>query len=223
LIFILSQTARSALSIRQITARRRKIFLRIFARLTQNIKMKRLTVSLIFFGLILTAAFLSFSQDSRTSPAMKNPRLVVKKEKRELQFYDDGELIKTYKIALGFAPEGDKETQGDGKTPEGVFYVFTKNPKSRFHLSLGLSYPNIEDARRGLQQKIITKAHHDKIVEAINAKRMPPQNTALGGEIYIHGGGKAEDWSWGCIALEDEEIRELFETIPVGTEVEILP
>ena len=154
---------------------------------------------------------------------MKNPRLVVKKEKRELQFYDDGELIKTYKIALGFAPEGDKETQGDGKTPEGVFYVFTKNPKSRFHLSLGLSYPNIEDARRGLQQKIITKAHHDKIVEAINAKQMPPQNTALGGEIYIHGGGRTKDWTWGCVALENEEIQELFDAIPVGTDVEILP
>jgi len=195
----------------------------IFIFLAQNMKMKRLTVSLIFFGLILTAAFISFSQDSQTLPAMKNPRLVVKKEKRELQFYDDGKLIKIYKIALGFAPAGDKKTEGDGKTPEGVFYVFTKNPNSRFHLSLGLSYPNIEDARRGLQQKIITQAQHDAIIAAINAKLMPLQNTALGGEIYIHGGGRAKDWTWGCVAVEDEEIQELFEAIPVGTEVEILP
>lgn len=186
-------------------------------------KMKRLTVSLIFFGLILTAAFIGFSQNSETLPAMKNPRLVVKKEKRELQFYDDGNLIKIYKIALGFDAKGDKETEGDGKTPEGVFYVFTKNPNSRFHLSLGLSYPNIEDARRGLRQKIITQSQHDAIVAAINAKLMPPQNTALGGEIYIHGGGRAKDWTWGCVALEDEEIQELFKAIPVGTEVEILP
>ena len=191
--------------------------------LAQNMKMKRLTVSLIFFGLVLTVAFIGFSQDNRALPPMKKPSLVVVKEKRELKFYDDGKLIKTYKIALGFAPEGDKATEGDGKTPEGVFYVFTKNPKSRFHLSLGLSYPNIEDARRGLREKIITQKQHDEIVAAVNAKLMPPQNTALGGEIYIHGGGKAEDWTWGCIALEDEEIRELFETIPVGTEVEILP
>jgi len=200
-----------------------KIFLRIFTLLTQNIKMKRLTVSLIFFGLILTAAFISFSQDNETTPAMKNPRLVVVKQKRELQFYDDGKLIKTYKIALGFAPRGDKKTEGDGKTPEGVFYVFTKNPNSRFHLSLGLSYPGIKDAERGLRQKIITREEHDEIIAAINAKLMPPQNTALGGEIYIHGGGKAKDWTWGCVAVEDEEIQELFEKIPVGTEVEILP
>lgn len=197
--------------------------MRIFNGLLHHIKMKRLTVSLIFFGLILTAAFISFSQNSQTLPAMKKPRLIVRKEKRELQFFDAGKLVKTYKIALGFAPEGDKEIEGDGKTPEGVFYVFTKNPKSRFHLSLGLSYPNIEAAQRGLRQGIITRKEHDEIVKAINAKLMPPQNTALGGEIYLHGGGKAKDWTWGCVAVENEEIQELFETIPVGTEVEILP
>ena len=154
---------------------------------------------------------------------MKNPRLVVRKEKRQLEFYDDGKLIKTYKVALGFAPAGDKRIEGDGKTPEGKFYVFTKNPESRFHLSLGLSYPNIEAAKRGLRDKIITPAQYVEIVEAVGSKQMPPQKTALGGEIYIHGGGNSKDWTEGCVALENEEIEELFKVISVGTEVEILP
>ena len=164
-----------------------------------------------------------FAQTREALPPMKNPQLVIKKERRELQLFDGEKLIKTYKIALGFAPVGDKNKQGDGKTPEGEFYIFTKNPQSKFYLSLGLSYPNIEDAKRGLKQKIITRKQHDAIVKAINAGVAPPQNTALGGEIYIHGGGNSDDWTWGCAALRDEEIKEVFEVIPIGARVRILP
>lgn len=173
--------------------------------------------------LFLTASSVGFSQSSDALPKLKKPRLVVKKEKRELELFDNGKLIKTYKIALGFSPEGDKSKEGDGKTPEGKFYVFTKNPNSQFHLSLGLSYPGIDDAKRGLKDKTITQEQHDEIVAAIKEKRMPLQKTALGGEIYIHGGGNSEDWTFGCVALQNEEITELFNVIPVGTEVEILP
>ena len=83
-------------------------------------------------------------------------------------------LIKTYKIALGFEPTGDKEIEGDGKTPEGDFYIFTKNSESKFYLSLGVSYPNIEDAKRGLENELITQEEHDAILKAINEKKMPP-------------------------------------------------
>jgi murein L,D-transpeptidase YafK len=156
-------------------------------------------------------------------PPLKNPQIVVKKKERKLHIYDGDKLIRTYNIALGFAPEGDKEREGDGKTPEGEFYIFTKNPKSSFYLSLGISYPSIDDAKRGLEQKIITQKEHDQIVNAIKQKKMPPQYTALGGEIYIHAGGSATDWTLGCIALTREEIKEIFDAIPVGAKVTILP
>jgi murein L,D-transpeptidase YafK len=156
-------------------------------------------------------------------PKIESPRIVIKKSQRKLEFFDGEKLIKTYKIALGFAPVGDKEKQGDGKTPEGDFYIFTKNDKSKFYLSLGVSYPNIEDAARGLKAKLITKAENDKIVQAIKNNKMPLQNTKLGGEIYLHGGGVSENWTRGCVALKNEEIKEIFDAIPVGTRVKIQP
>jgi murein L,D-transpeptidase YafK len=156
-------------------------------------------------------------------PKIESPRIVIKKSQRKLELFDGEKLIKTYKIALGFAPVGDKEKQGDGKTPEGDFYIFTKNDKSKFYLSLGVSYPNIEDAARGLKAKLITKAENDKIVQAIKNNKMPLQNTKLGGEIYLHGGGVSENWTRGCVALKNEEIKEIFDAIPVGTRVKIQP
>ena len=161
--------------------------------------------------------------ESESLPEIENPVVVVKKSQRKLELFDGEKLIKTYKIALGFAPVGDKEKQGDGKTPEGEFYIFTKNDKSKFCLSLGISYPNAEDAARGLEAKLITKTEHDKIVRAVKNKKMPLQNTKLGGEIYFHGGGTSGDWTWGCVALKNEEIKELFDALPVGKRVRIEP
>lgn len=156
---------------------------------------------------------------------MENPRIVIKKNERLLSICDGDALVREYKIVLGFSPAGDKETRGDGKTPEGEFYVCAKNPASKFYLSLGLSYPNVEAANRGLREKTISLEEYNAIVKAIDEKRMPPQTTALGGEIYIHGGGAAAagDWTEGCVALENEEIKELFDAIPVGAPVVILP
>ena len=140
-----------------------------------------------------------------------------------MKIFDGVTLVREYKIVLGASPTSDKKTEGDGKTPEGEFYVSAKNPKSKFYLSLGLSYPNIEAARRGLREKIISREEHDAIVRAIDEKQTPPQTTALGGEIYIHGGGTKNDWTQGCVALKNEEMKEVFDAIPVGTAVEILP
>ncbi len=154
---------------------------------------------------------------------LENPRLVVKKHERKLHIFNGENLIKTYKIVLGVNPEGDKSEEGDGKTPEGEFYVFAKNDQSKFYLSLGLSYPNIEDAKRGLQKNLISQDEHDAIIKAVNEKQMPLQDTKLGGEIYIHGGGTSTDWTAGCVALKNEEMKELFEAIPIGTAVQIMP
>ena len=150
-----------------------------------------------------------------------NPRIVVLKSKRELKLYSDGSLVRTYKVGLGLNPVDDKKRQGDRATPEGEFYIFTKNNKSAYYLSLGLSYPNIEDAERGLRDGLISRTQHDAIVKAIRRKTAPPQNTELGGDIYIHGNGASSDWTWGCVALENEDIRELFDAVGVGTPVTI--
>ena len=162
-----------------------------------------------------------FSSESEGLPKIENPLLVVSKSERKLELFDGEKPIKTYRIALGFAPVGDKEKQGDGKTPEGEFYIFTKNPKSNYYLSLGVSYPSVDDAERGLREKIISKKQHDAIIKAINERKTPLQNTRLGGEIYIHGNGAATDWTLGCVALDNADMKELFEAIPIGTNVKI--
>ncbi len=152
-------------------------------------------------------------------PPLENSRLVIKKSARQLLVFDGENLVKTYKIALGSNAFDNKQTEGDHKTPEGHFYLAVKNPKSKFHRSLGLSYPNAEDARRGLRDELITQEEHDEIVLAIRENRLPPQNTALGGEIYIHGGGTEKDWTRGCIALENDDAEELFNVLPHGISV----
>ena len=150
-----------------------------------------------------------------------SPRIVVKKAERKLLLYSAGKLVRTYHVGLGLSPVGDKVREGDRRTPEGDFYIFTKNDKSAFYLSLGVSYPNATHAARGLRDGLITGAQYKSIISALNAKQAPPQNTKLGGEIYIHGNGASRDWTWGCVALENDDVRELFNAVPVGTPVRI--
>ncbi len=153
--------------------------------------------------------------------------VLVKKAERQLYVYrvENGQrqLFKRYVIALGYNPAGHKQRQGDGATPEGDYYLTHKNPKSNYYLSLGVSYPNSRDAAAGLQAGLITKAQHDAIVAALRAQAKPPQNTKLGGDIFIHGGGTGNDWTLGCVALENAAIKELFELLPVKTPVQIVP
>jgi murein L,D-transpeptidase YafK len=152
-----------------------------------------------------------------------NPTIVVRKAARQLTLFSGGEAVRTYRVVLGFEPEGDKVRQGDGRTPEGTFYVCVKNDKSNFYLSLGLTYPDAEDAARGLRDGLITRKQHDRIVRAVKRKVTPPWDTALGGEIFIHGGGTGSDWTAGCVALENAHIKELFDSVPMGTTVRIEP
>ena len=172
---------------------------------------------------VLACASGALPQRAALKLPLKNPRIVVFKSKRQLQLYSDGALVRTYKVGLGLNPVPDKVREGDRATPEGDFYVFTRNDKSAFYLSLGISYPNIEDAKRGLRDGLISRVQHDAIVKASKRKGMPPQNTALGGQIYIHGNGASRDWTWGCVALENEDVKELFAAVPVGTAVTIKP
>lgn len=160
--------------------------------------------------------------DNKPLTTLAEPSIVIRKSARKLEIFDGEKLVKTYTMVLGFSTKGDKEIEGDGRTPEGEFYVFTKNPESRFHLSLGLSYPSKDDAKRGLAAGLISKEEYAEILKAINEGGMPPQKTKLGGEIYIHGGGTDSDWTDGCVALKNEEIGEIFSMVPVGTKVKIL-
>jgi murein L,D-transpeptidase YafK len=164
----------------------------------------------------LCVPLLSFQQ-------LQKPRIVIYKKDRKLELYSDTTLIKTYRVGLGFSPVADKVREGDGATPEGDFYIFVKNSKSAYYLSLGVSYPNEEDAARGLRDGLITKAEHDAIVAAIRRQVAPPQYTKLGGLIYIHGHGAQSDWTWGCVALENDDMKELYDAVSVGTPVTIKP
>jgi murein L,D-transpeptidase YafK len=154
---------------------------------------------------------------------LREPKLVVSKSARRVELYAGGRVVRVYRAGLGQRPEGDKERQGDLRTPLGEFYVCVKNARSSFYLSLGLSYPNREHAARGLRDKLITRAEHDRIVRALERRQRPPWDTALGGEIFIHGGGSASDWTFGCVALDDPDVKELFDSVPLGTPVVINP
>ncbi|MEP6706758.1 MAG: L,D-transpeptidase [Pyrinomonadaceae bacterium] len=166
---------------------------------------------------------LFFQHTSPLKLPLSNPTIVVKKGRRELLLFSDGKLVRTYHIALGLSPTGDKVRQGDRRTPEGSFYIFAKNAKSAFYLSLGLSYPNAEHAALGLRDGLITRPQYNQILNALKRKLTPPQNTVLGGDIYIHGNGAQSDWTWGCVALENEAIRELYQAVQVRTPVVIEP
>jgi tetratricopeptide (TPR) repeat protein len=143
----------------------------------------------------------------RTEPADK---ILIEKKERRLTLLSRGEVLKTYKIALGGNPIGPKERQGDNKTPEGTYIIDSRNKDSRYHLSLRISYPNEKDKKR--------------------AKEL---GASPGGDIMIHGikngfswvgDSHAEvDWTKGCIAVTDEEIEEIDKLAPNGTIVEIRP
>ncbi len=157
--------------------------------------------------------------NQRIRGPLKNAKIIINKTKRRLYLLSENRVVRVYPISLGFDPVNDKEMQGDGRTPEGRFYVCTKNARSKYHLSLGISYPTLEDAERGLRQGLITRQEYEKIVWAIRNGKRPPWSTRLGGAICIHGGGVAWNWTKGCIALNNRDIEELFKIVPTGTPV----
>lgn len=155
--------------------------------------------------------------------AITKPEIYVYKSQRRLMLVQDGVLVRDYQVGLGFRDVGDKTIRGDGRTPEGEYFVCVRNPNSRFYKSLGLNYPLPKHAEMALAKGDIGLQEFRLIVDAYESKSKPPQNTALGGEIFIHGGGATDDWTLGCVALSDRAIDELFEVVPIGTPVHIFP
>ena len=131
--------------------------------------------------------------------------VVVNKADRRMMLLHHHHVLENYKIRLGFAPVGHKEIEGDGKTPEGIYLVDRRNPNSRFHLSLGISYPNERDRER--------------------AEEM---GKSPGGDIFIHGQKNPfkkdkDDWTWGCIAVKNREIEDIYAMVADGTPIQINP
>jgi murein L,D-transpeptidase YafK len=155
----------------------------------------------------------------------REQRLVIEKAARTLHLYVGTCLDRSYPVALGRNWAADKAVEGDQATPVGEFYICCKNPGSKFFLSMCLSYPNAEDAERGVKAGLIGPEERGDILTALREMRLPPQHTRLGGEIYIHGqdpsarAGAPKDWTRGCIALENGAMRHLYERIALGTPV----
>lgn len=160
-------------------------------------------------ALALTAGFLAAGAvpaRAAYAPAAA-PRanvVVVSKRNRVLELRSGDQLLKRYRVHLGFQPVGQKVMSGDGRTPEGQYFIDRRNPRSDFYLSLGISYPNAVDVARA------------------RALGVQP-----GGDIMIHGGPRRvvdrakDDWTAGCIAVTDQEIEEIWSMVPTGTPVVI--
>jgi murein L,D-transpeptidase YafK len=169
-------------------------------------KIIRLTISLIFLG--LTVYY--FYPEHKLPADIQIDILVVYKSQRKLLAYSNGQHVKTYKIAIGRQPVGDKEFEGDKKTPEGLYFINDKNPNSGYHKNLGISYPDKDDVE--------------------NAKLL---GKTTGGDVKIHGLrnkigfiGKFHrwyNWTLGCIAVTNEEINELYNAVQIGTQIDIKP
>lgn len=153
-------------------------------------------------GLLGGAAFSA----SLATPALAHrvpeiTQILVKKERRKLYLLHGRKAVLTYDIDLGFNPIGHKRKQGDGRTPEGLYRIDRRNPRSRYHLSLGIDYPRPRDRAWA------------------RARGLDP-----GGDIFIHGeaGHKdGPDWTAGCVAVPDPEIEEIYDLIPLGMPVMI--
>lgn len=137
-------------------------------------------------------------------------QIVVEKQRRRLTVYNDTEIVFSCRVGLGREPVGSKQTEGDGRTPEGRYRICLIKPAGKYGRSLGLSYPAVEDGETAVQEGRIDSATMEAIRLAHAQNRRPPWGSPLGGEIYIHEGGSERDWTQGCIALDAQDMDVLF-------------
>ena len=179
---------------------------------------------MIFF-IFMYAILLSSSASSSTPYVIK----VDKSDSTLLVETNRGETIKTFSVATGRGGIGDKKKIGDKKTPVGTYYVTGFNEKSKFDYFIRINYPNLKDAYYGYKSRKINRDEFKNIFNAIRNGKQPPQNTKLGGAIGIHGIGNETrkkllihrniDWTEGCVALRNFEVRELKPFVSIGTKV----
>lgn len=164
----------------------------------------RAVLTVLVVGLALGLAACAPSKFKRYN-GPEVTRVVVQKAQRKMYLMHNDTVLKAYDIDLGFAPDGPKQFEGDGKTPEGTFLIDRRNPNSEFHLSLGISYPTIADVERA---RAVGKT--------------------AGGDIFIHGGPrpfdrKGRDWTLGCISVSNKEVEQIYAMVRDGTQIDINP
>jgi murein L,D-transpeptidase YafK len=147
----------------------------------------------------------------------------VWKARHEMWLQDGDRIMRKFQVALGKNPASSKLQRGDGRTPEGKYYVCEKREHSRFHRFLGISYPNVLDAEQAFAERLITADQWADILFANLTQTVPPWETAMGGRVGIHGyGGRPLlpiDWTEGCIAVSDPDIDYLYGHVQLGTPV----
>lgn len=196
----------------------------MFKTLTQKIYAEQLTCSLLIFVFFLAPSNLAYANEA-------NYQVVISKSNKELTIIQGDKTIIRFDIALGKGGRGTKRKLGDNKTPIGVYKITDFKANSKFHYFMQLDYPNMLDAWYGYKDDIITAREFKRIAYAIKDKKRPPQNTALGGYIGIHGLGQSSreklkihssfNWTEGCIALKNNEITALRQYVTIGTRVTI--
>lgn len=169
---------------------------------------RRGVVSALIVALVLALGFVP-SAGASVAPG-KADRVVVVKSERKLYLVRDGQIMRSYRIALGRQPRGTKIYEGDGRTPEGSYRVAAFNPNSRFHRALRVSYPNEHDRARA--RALGTAAGGDIMIHGL-----PPERVSFGSDHYLF------NWTEGCIAVTNEEIEEIWQRVEVGTPIEIRP
>jgi hypothetical protein len=175
---------------------------------------------------IFSASILSVS-NALPAGAAAERILVIDKAGQNVVLFTGGKRIAEFPATFGIDPVSDKYRVLDYATPEGGYFIAYKKMKTRFHRTLGLSYPNLVDAEKGLAGGVISSGEYRRIYSAVRRSRPAPHDTGLGGGIAIHGGGvfryfaesRERDWTEGCIALNDNDIETLFNTCQVGDPV----
>jgi murein L,D-transpeptidase YafK len=156
--------------------------------------------------------------------------IVVRKSEHLLVAQCDPGPVIAMTVAIGRSPVGTKLARGDQRTPEGNYRVSGPAHRSRFHLLIPIDYPSRRDADAALARGAITPGEHARILARRSQDRPPPQDTALGGHLGLHGEGRewlgesdGLDWTFGCIAMSDAEIEFLAQRVRRGTPVWIQP
>tara|TARA_B100001248_G_scaffold262270_1_gene257120 strand:+ start:4379 stop:4867 length:489 start_codon:yes stop_codon:yes gene_type:complete len=157
---------------------------------------KNLQYLLVFYFALFSAPSLAKTVD----------RILIEKDYRSMTLFDGDKVVKSYRIALGPEPVGHKVQEGDGRTPEGRYKITYKNPNSKFHLSLKISYPNREDRKFARENGFSPGG--DIMIHGLS-----PEYEYLGAVHFLY------DWTDGCIAVSNSEIEEIWEWVSVGTEV----
>lgn len=179
--------------------------------------MKSLCVKVSIFYIVLSLILLNAL--SADLPHRTRRLVVIDKALKKLVLLKDGMPVAEFPASFGIDPNSDKYRALDAATPEGLYFITHKKPESRFHRFLGLSYPNLTNAARGLAGGVISLNEYKRLYQALMASDKIPRNTGLGCGIGIHGGGvyryfgktRERDWTKGCIALDNPAVDTVFD------------